>query len=92
MFEIIKTYGMTYRQHWWKDLFQILFRIFDNMKLPEQQLEVSDPRRLCRRCSRPGRELAELCIVRVCQYYVLCWSVVSPPVQLSRASVGSFVG
>ena len=40
MFEIIKTYGMTYRQHWWKDLFQILFRIFDNMKLPEQQLEV----------------------------------------------------
>ncbi|XP_043188621.1 brefeldin A-inhibited guanine nucleotide-exchange protein 1-like isoform X1 [Amphibalanus amphitrite] len=40
MFEIIKTYGMTYRQHWWKDLFQILFRIFDNMKLPEQQLEI----------------------------------------------------
>ncbi|XP_037068688.1 brefeldin A-inhibited guanine nucleotide-exchange protein 2-like [Pollicipes pollicipes] len=42
MFEIIKTYGMTYRQHWWKDLFQILFRIFDNMKLPEQQSEKAE--------------------------------------------------
>jgi brefeldin A-inhibited guanine nucleotide-exchange protein len=40
MFEIIKTYGESYKRHWWKDLFQILFRIFDNMKLPEQHHEV----------------------------------------------------
>jgi len=40
MFEIIKTYGDTFQAHWWKDLFQILFRIFDNMKLPEQHQEV----------------------------------------------------
>lgn len=42
MFEIIKTYGGTFQPHWWQDLFQILFRIFDNMKLPEQKSEVSD--------------------------------------------------
>lgn len=40
LFEIVKTYGGTYKHHWWKDLFQIIFRIFDNMKLPEQQMEV----------------------------------------------------
>nr|CAD7611607.1 unnamed protein product [Timema genevievae] len=40
LFEIIKTYGDTFKQHWWKDLFQILFRIFDNMKLPEHHTEV----------------------------------------------------
>ncbi|XP_065921136.1 brefeldin A-inhibited guanine nucleotide-exchange protein 1 isoform X3 [Magallana gigas] len=39
MFEIMKTYGETFASHWWKDLFQIVFRIFDNMKLPEQQNE-----------------------------------------------------
>nr|CAD7430186.1 unnamed protein product [Timema monikensis] len=40
LFEIIKTYGDTFKQHWWKDLFQILFRIFDNMKLPEHHTEL----------------------------------------------------
>ncbi|KAJ8305728.1 hypothetical protein KUTeg_016273 [Tegillarca granosa] len=40
MFEIMKTYGDTFQRHWWKDLFRIVFRIFDNMKLPEQQNEV----------------------------------------------------
>lgn len=44
MFEIMKTYGETFASHWWKDLFQIVFRIFDNMKLPEQQNEVSGRR------------------------------------------------
>ncbi|CAB1326107.1 unnamed protein product [Coregonus sp. 'balchen'] len=39
MFEIMKTYGHTYEKHWWQDLFRIIFRIFDNMKLPEQQTE-----------------------------------------------------
>ena len=40
MFEVMKTYGHTYEKHWWQDLFRIVFRIFDNMKLPEQQTEV----------------------------------------------------
>uniref|UniRef100_A0A8D2ZKJ8 ADP-ribosylation factor guanine nucleotide-exchange factor 2 (brefeldin A-inhibited) n=1 Tax=Scophthalmus maximus TaxID=52904 RepID=A0A8D2ZKJ8_SCOMX len=44
MFEIMKSYGHTFEKHWWHDLFRIVFRIFDNMKLPEQQTEV----RACR--------------------------------------------
>uniref|UniRef100_A0A8C9XJH3 ARF guanine nucleotide exchange factor 2 n=1 Tax=Sander lucioperca TaxID=283035 RepID=A0A8C9XJH3_SANLU len=39
MFEIMKSYGQTFEKHWWHDLFRIVFRIFDNMKLPEQQTE-----------------------------------------------------
>lgn len=42
MFEIMKSYGHTFAKHWWQDLFRIVFRIFDNMKLPEQQSEVGD--------------------------------------------------
>ena len=41
MFEIMKTYGESFNSRWWKDLFNIVFRIFDNMKLPEAQIEVS---------------------------------------------------
>lgn len=41
LFEIVKTYGDAFQSHWWRDLFKILFRIFDNMKLPEQHTEVS---------------------------------------------------
>lgn len=41
MFEIMKTYGDAYRPQWWKELFNIVFRIFDNMKLPEAQIEVT---------------------------------------------------
>ena len=40
MFEILKTHGDQFEPHWWKDLFRIVFRIFDNMKLPESQNEV----------------------------------------------------
>uniref|UniRef100_A0A4W5PNF3 SEC7 domain-containing protein n=1 Tax=Hucho hucho TaxID=62062 RepID=A0A4W5PNF3_9TELE len=42
MFEIMKSYGHTYEKHWWQDLFRIIFRIFDNMKLPEQQTEKAE--------------------------------------------------
>ena len=35
MFEIMKTYGHLYKPSWWQDLFNIVFRIFDNLKLPE---------------------------------------------------------
>ncbi|XP_040293303.1 brefeldin A-inhibited guanine nucleotide-exchange protein 2 isoform X2 [Bufo bufo] len=42
MFEIMKSYGHTFENHWWHDLFRIVFRIFDNMKLPEQQTEKSE--------------------------------------------------
>ncbi|CAG9761800.1 unnamed protein product [Ceutorhynchus assimilis] len=42
LFEIIKTYGESFKAHWWKDLFKILFRIFDNMKLPEKHTEKAE--------------------------------------------------
>ena len=42
MFEIMKTYGETFKSQWWKELFNIVFRIFDNMKLPEAQIEVNE--------------------------------------------------
>ncbi|XP_066147847.1 brefeldin A-inhibited guanine nucleotide-exchange protein 1 isoform X2 [Euwallacea fornicatus] len=42
LFEIIKTYGDSFKPHWWKDLFKILFRIFDNMKLPEKHTEKAE--------------------------------------------------
>ena len=41
LFDIVKTHGASFKGHWWKDLFQVLFRIFDNMKLPEQHTEVN---------------------------------------------------
>lgn len=42
LFEIVKTYGDSFSPHWWKDLFKVLFRIFDNMKLPEQYTEKAE--------------------------------------------------
>ena len=39
MFEIMKTYGNTFHQHWWRDVFKVVFRIFDNMKLPDRQID-----------------------------------------------------
>ena len=40
MFEVIKTYGASFSSHWWKDLFRVVFRIFDNMKVPDALTEV----------------------------------------------------
>ena len=40
MFEIMKTYGEVFHQNWWIELFKIIFRIFDNMKLPDTHSEV----------------------------------------------------
>jgi len=40
MFEIMKNYGETFSQNWWMELFNVVFRIFDNMKLPDTQIEV----------------------------------------------------
>lgn len=40
MFEIMKTYGYSFQPQYWKDLFKIVFRIFDNMKLREQKTDI----------------------------------------------------
>uniref|UniRef100_A0A1I7W3Y1 DUF1981 domain-containing protein n=2 Tax=Loa loa TaxID=7209 RepID=A0A1I7W3Y1_LOALO len=39
MFEIMKTFGTEFKNEWWRDLFQVAFRIFDVMKLAEEQNE-----------------------------------------------------
>uniref|UniRef100_A0A915PU37 SEC7 domain-containing protein n=1 Tax=Setaria digitata TaxID=48799 RepID=A0A915PU37_9BILA len=39
MFEIMKTFGAEFKNEWWRDLFQVAFRIFDVMKLAEEQNE-----------------------------------------------------
>ena len=41
MFEIMKSYGHLFQPSWWGDLFNVVFRIFDNMKLPEAIVEVT---------------------------------------------------
>jgi len=40
MFEIMKNYGEGFTPNWWIELFNVVFRIFDNMKLPDTQIEV----------------------------------------------------
>ncbi|XP_055681945.1 brefeldin A-inhibited guanine nucleotide-exchange protein 1 [Lutzomyia longipalpis] len=42
LFEIVKNHGDAFKANWWRDLFNILFRIFDNMKLPEQHTEKAE--------------------------------------------------
>ena len=46
MFEIMKSYGNTFLQHWWRDVFKVVFRIFDNMKLPDRQIDWQEVREL----------------------------------------------
>lgn len=40
LFELIKTHGTVFKLNWWKDLFNVLFRIFDNVKHQEHSVEV----------------------------------------------------
>eukprot|EP01137_Pigoraptor_chileana_P033942 Opistho-2@25725 len=42
MFDCLKLYGASFRSQWWRDLFLIIFRIFDDLKLPEQQNEKTE--------------------------------------------------
>lgn len=37
MFEIMKHHGGDFRPEWWKDLFEIVFRIFDHAKMDEHR-------------------------------------------------------
>jgi len=39
MFEIIKSNGACFKEDWWMDLFRIISRIFDSMKLSDLQTE-----------------------------------------------------
>ncbi|KAE9540029.1 hypothetical protein AGLY_005281 [Aphis glycines] len=39
LFELVKTHGTVFKLNWWKDLFNVLFRIFDNVKHQEHSVE-----------------------------------------------------
>lgn len=40
LIEAIKQYGKAFKRENWQDLLRITFRIFDELKLPEQHNEV----------------------------------------------------
>jgi Sec7-like guanine-nucleotide exchange factor len=42
MFEVMKSYGEMFLQHWWVDLFTTVFRIFDNTKFTAVQFDESE--------------------------------------------------
>ena len=54
MFEIMKSYGHLFKPAWWQDLFNVVFRIFDVMKLPDSIAEVSRGREGRREGGREG--------------------------------------
>uniref|UniRef100_A0A8D3DEU3 ADP-ribosylation factor guanine nucleotide-exchange factor 2 (brefeldin A-inhibited) n=1 Tax=Scophthalmus maximus TaxID=52904 RepID=A0A8D3DEU3_SCOMX len=80
MFEIMKSYGHTFEKHWWHDLFRIVFRIFDNMKLPEQQTEV---RWMTTTCNHFYEPLSEILLVDI--FTQLQWCVRQDNEQLARS-------
>ncbi|RUS76389.1 hypothetical protein EGW08_015840 [Elysia chlorotica] len=92
MFEIMKTYGENYHTHWWRDLFKIIFRIFDVMKLPEQQSEKAEwMTTTCNHAlyaivdvfSQYYMQLAPLLLTDL--YHMLQWCVAQDNEQLARS-------
>lgn len=41
MFEIMKSFGQAFLQHWWVDLFSMVYKIFDVSKFTDVQFDVS---------------------------------------------------
>ncbi len=37
LFDVVKQYGHSYEASWWRDLFSVLFRLFDVVKLDQKQ-------------------------------------------------------
>ncbi|QQP48819.1 Uncharacterized protein FKW44_009249, partial [Caligus rogercresseyi] len=37
LFEVVKNYGGHFQTHWWKDLFKVIFRIFDVGKIDDER-------------------------------------------------------
>ncbi|XP_005095830.1 brefeldin A-inhibited guanine nucleotide-exchange protein 1 isoform X2 [Aplysia californica] len=92
MFEIMKTYGENFQPHWWKDLFRIVFRIFDVMKLPEAQSEKSEwMTTTCNHAlyaivdvfSQYYQQLSPLLLTEL--YQMLQWCVAQDNEQLARS-------
>lgn len=47
MFEIMKTHGKDYKVAWWRDLFNIIFRIFDHMRVSDPASDLSPEVCMC---------------------------------------------
>lgn len=45
LFDIVKQYGESFETNWWKDLFGVLFRIFDQVKFDKQE-EAASPTKM----------------------------------------------
>jgi brefeldin A-inhibited guanine nucleotide-exchange protein len=41
LFDIIKQYGSSFEMSWWQDLFGVLFRIFDVVKMDHRSVALS---------------------------------------------------
>lgn len=57
LIEAIKQYGKAFKRENWQDLFRITFRIFDDLKLPENPQEVRV--RACKQANSSGRASAQ---------------------------------
>ena len=69
LFEMAKQYGSTFRSHWWKDLFKVIFRIFNQSLLPGQLSEKSD--RLTTTCNQALYTMVDV----ITQYFDLIGSL-----------------
>ena len=42
LFDVVKQYGSSYETNWWQDLFSVLFRIFDVVKLDQKHVRIHE--------------------------------------------------
>ncbi|XP_065062368.1 brefeldin A-inhibited guanine nucleotide-exchange protein 2-like isoform X1 [Rhopilema esculentum] len=97
MFEIMKSYGHTFHKHWWKEIFKVVFRIFDSMKLPDQQIDWMEKAEwMTTTCNHAlyaivdvftqyFDELADVLLADM--YHQLVWCVQQDNEQLARSGV-----
>eukprot|EP00054_Salpingoeca_dolichothecata_P019245 m.119519 g.119519 ORF g.119519 m.119519 type:complete len:1767 (+) comp23182_c0_seq1:115-5415(+) len=94
MFEIMKTYGGAFLPQWWKDLFRVVFRIFDNNKLQTMQSEQEKMEWMNTTCNHALRSVVDV----ISQYFdtlqdvllkdmfnLLSWCIKRNNEQLARA-------
>lgn len=65
MMEIMKTYGGSFMKQWWKDIFNVLFRIFDNKKLQGMHTQQEKTEWLNTTCNHALRSIVDV----VSQYF-----------------------
>ena len=99
MFEIMKTYGDKFASHWWRDLFQVIFRIFDNMKLPHHEMSQTKAEWMTTTCNHALYAVVDvftqyfeaLCPILLEDLYEqLKWCVQQDNEQLARSGTNCF--